>query len=203
MTGIDLSLPDQRLPWRRRALTPARATVILAAAVLAAGLSVPGLPTAAAQRASADDVLTTMPVLDAQIAARINAVRAQNGLGRLRLSPRLRSAASLHSFEMVRRGYFSHDSADGSSPWKRLTEFYSPAGYRRWQIGETLLWYAPGVDAAGAVQDWLHSPEHRAILLSPSFEEIGVSALHATAASGYFEGQEVTVITADFGVRTH
>ena len=59
------------------------------------------------------------------------------------------------------------------------------------------------MDAAGAVQDWLTSPEHRAILLTPAFQEIGVSALHATAASGYFGSDEITLITADFGLRTH
>jgi uncharacterized protein YkwD len=189
MTGIDVSFPRTR------------AALALATVVIAAGSSVPALPVAAAHRARTDNAVTAMPSLEAQIIARINAARAQRGLGRLRLSLRLRSAADVHSGEMMRRGYFSHDSADGSSPWKRLARFYSPAGYRRWQVGEALLWYSPGVDAAAAVRDWLGSPEHRAILLAPSFDEIGVAALHAAAASGYFQGQEVTLITADFGMR--
>ena len=58
------------------------------------------------------------------------------------------------------------------------------------------------MDAASAVRNWLESPPHRAILLSPSFHEIGVSALHATAAGGVFGGTALTLITADFGVRT-
>ncbi len=178
-----------------------RAALVLAAAVVSTGSLVAALPVAAAHRARTDSAVVAMPSLDAQIIARINAVRAQRGLSRLRLSVRLRSAADFHSYEMIRHGYFSHDSADGSSPWKRLGRFYPAAGYRRWQVGETLLWYSPDVDAAGAVGDWLGSPEHRAILLAPGFTEIGVSALHATAASGSFQGQEVTLITADFGLR--
>jgi uncharacterized protein YkwD len=202
MTGTDVSAAGHRTQQGRRVLPRTRAGLALAAAV-AACWSVSALPVAAAPRAHPDNVVTTMPSLDVQIMARINAARAQLGLGRLRLSLRLRSAADFHSYEMVRHGFFSHDSADGSSPWKRLTRFYPSAGYRRWQVGETLLWYSPGVDAAGAVHDWLTSPEHRAILLTPAFQEIGVSALHATAVSGSFHDQEVTLITADFGLRTH
>jgi uncharacterized protein YkwD len=103
---------------------------------------------------------------------------------------------------MARDGYFSHDSADGTSPWKRLSRYYPRAGYRRYEVGEALLWYSPVVDAATAVHAWLTSPEHRAILLSPGFREIGVSAVHATAANGSFQGDEVTLVTADFGVRS-
>jgi uncharacterized protein YkwD len=179
------------------------ALAVVAAVVVVAGSSVSALPVAAAQRAPTRNVVTAMPSLDVQIMARINAVRVQGGLQRLRLSPRLESAADFHSYEMARHGFFSHDSANGGSPWKRLARFYPSAGYRRWQVGETLLWYSPGVDAAGAVHDWLTSPEHRAILLTAAFQEVGVSALHATAASGYFASGEVTLITADFGVRTH
>lgn len=184
-----------------------RAALAVAAVVIVTGSSVSGLSAAAAhgpsrRGAGTRNVVTAMPSLDVQLIAGINAARAQHGLGRLQLSRRLRSAASFHSNEMARDGFFSHDSADGSSPWKRLARFYSSTGYRRWQVGETLLWYAPGVDATGAVHDWLTSPDHRAILLAPAFREIGVSALHATAASGYFQGQEVTVITADFGLRS-
>jgi uncharacterized protein YkwD len=187
------------LPRTRAAL----ALAAVAAVVLAAGASASALPVAAAQRAATPNVVTAMPSLDVQIVARINAARAQHGLQRLRLSLRLKSAADFHSYEMARHGFFSHDSSNGSSPWKRLARFYPSAGYRRWQVGETLLWYSPGVDAAGAVQDWLTSPEHRTILLTPSFQEVGISALHATAASGYFQSDEVTLITADFGVRAH
>ena len=173
----------------------------MAAAVLVTGSSISAL-SAAAPRAATRNVVTALPALGTQVVAGINAARAQRGLGRLRLSRRLRSAARFHSNEMTRDGFFSHDSADGSSPWKRLARFYPSAGYRRWKIGETLLWYDPGIDAAAVVNAWLSSPEHRAILLAPAFREIGVYALHATAASVYFQGQEVTVITADLGFRS-
>jgi uncharacterized protein YkwD len=143
-----------------------------------------------------------MPSLDARIATTINAARAASGLPRLRVSGSLRTAADAHSNEMLRDGYFSHASADGSSARTRLAHYYPSAGYRRWHAGEVLLWYSPGVDAATAVRDWLASPEHRVILLSPAYREIGVSAVHASAAAGSFHGDEITLVTADFGGRT-
>ncbi len=182
-----------------------RTRVALSAAVsiVVAGTLISTVGAAPVRHAGAVNTVSAMPTLDAQIAAGINAARADHGLARLRVSTALRSAARTHSLEMARDGYFSHDSADGTPAAKRLLRFYPSAGYRRWGAGETLLWYSPGVDAAQAVQDWLSSPEHRAILLTSSYREIGVSAVHATDAGGDFGDAEVTVVTADLGYRSH
>ena len=184
------------MPSRTRAALAAAAVIVVAGSVVSA------VPAGTSRHAGAANVLSAMPSLDTQIAARINVARAQYGLPRVRVSRALKAAASAHSYEMARNGYFSHDSADGTSAFKRLLRFYPSAGYRRWQVGEALLWYSPGTDAATAVHDWLTSPEHRAILLTAAFREIGVSAVHATAADGSFHGDEITVVTADFGVRS-
>jgi len=171
-------------------------------AILVAGASVSAVSAVAPLRTHARNVVTALPALDRQVIARINIARGQHGLGSLRLSLKLRAAARSHSYEMAQRGFFSHDSANGASPWTRIARYYPSAGYTQWQVGETLLWSQPDVDAFGAVHDWLTSPEHRAILLTGAFREIGVSAVHATAASSEdFHGDEVTLVTADFGVR--
>lgn len=185
MTGIDVLL------LRTRAASALAVVVVLAGATVAA----------AAPRDAGAPTVAAMPVLDAQIAAGINAARAQRGLVRLRISRPLRASADSHSFEMARDGYFAHNSFDGTSALQRITRFYPSAGYRRWWIGETLLWDSPGISAAAAVREWLSDSPHRAILLTPSFREIGVSAVHVAAASGVFGGDEVTIVTADFGVR--
>ena len=51
------------------------------------------------------------------------------------------------------------------------------------------------------MQLWLNSPEHKANLLTARWREIGVSAVHVTAAPGAFHGLDVTIVTTDFGVR--
>jgi uncharacterized protein YkwD len=47
----------------------------------------------------------------------------------------------------------------------------------------------------------MNSPEHRANLLNGRWREIGISAVHAVAAPGTYDGLDVTIITTDFGVR--
>src|SRR5262249_18317278 len=142
-----------------------------------------------------------LTALSAQVIAGINAARAEHSLESLRASRPLGAAATFHSDEMARHGFFSHESLNGRSLSWRLARYYGAAGYSRWQIGETLLWYSPGVNAAAIVRDWLTSSEHRPILLDPAYREVGVSAVHATRASGSFRGDAVTIVTADFGVR--
>jgi uncharacterized protein YkwD len=145
--------------------------------------------------------LSASQALAGQILGQMNAVRAQHGLGRLRLSARLNAAAAAHSVQMGRRGYFSHNSADGSAFWKRVQRFYRSGGYRFWAVGENLLWSSPGVDAGRAIQMWMNSPPHRENLLSARWREVGLSAVHVSNARGVFGGHEVTIVTADFGVR--
>ena len=67
------------------------------------------------------------------------------------------------------------------------------------QVGETLLWRSPDVTPVEALRMWLQSAGHRRILLSGSFRDIGLSAVHATGAPGAFQGRDVTIVVADFG----
>jgi uncharacterized protein YkwD len=143
----------------------------------------------------------TVDALDRSVLSQINTFRTSHGLVALRLSPQLSRAARQHSLEMARDGYFAHASADGSSFDKRIDRFY-PAGRRAyWSVGENLLWSSPAIDAPGALQLWVNSPPHRENLLTARWREVGISAVHASAAPGAFGGQPVTIVTADFGVR--
>ena len=144
---------------------------------------------------------TAMRSLESGVLAQVNALRRSHGLVPLRLSAKLSFAARQHSSEMASRGYFSHDSLDGSHFDRRIARFYPMGGRRYWSVGENLLWSSPAVDAPGALQMWLDSPEHRANLLTARWREIGISAVHAASAPGTYGGREVTIITTDFGVR--
>jgi uncharacterized protein YkwD len=139
--------------------------------------------------------------LERGVLAEINGLRARHHLAPLRLNVRLSAAADAHSLAMARRGFFAHESADGSSFWKRVRRFYTDRGFSRWSVGENLLWSSPAIDPAGALQMWLNSPPHRKNLLTPGWREIGLSAVHVSAAPGVFEGRETTIVTADFGTR--
>jgi uncharacterized protein YkwD len=139
--------------------------------------------------------------LEAEVLSDVNRVRAAHGLAPLHLSARLTSAADQHSQEMARDGYFSHNSANGAAFWRRVQRYYPSRGSRYWSVGENLLWSSPDIDAAGALKTWMGSPEHRANLLKREWREVGLSAVHVTSAPGAYKGLEVTIVTADFGVR--
>lgn len=140
--------------------------------------------------------------LELGVLASLNEVRTEHGLNPLRLSSELSAAARQHSSEMARLGYFSHSSADGSLFWRRIGRYYPVGHFQRWSVGENLVWNSPGLDAAGAVDAWMQSPEHRENVLTPSWREIGISAVRAAAAPGVFGGRGITIITTDFGLRT-
>ena len=135
------------------------------------------------------------------VVSEINAIRAQHGLRALRFVRPLTAAAGQHSAEMGTRGYFSHDSADGTSFWKRLEGFYVSTGYSYWSVGENLLWSSEPLTPAEAVTMWMNSPSHRKNLLDKNWRQIGLSVKTFTSAPGVYHGLDVTIVTADFGTR--
>ena len=139
--------------------------------------------------------------LESGVLSQLNKIRLQHGLQPVKISARLTASATQHSREMGADGYFAHNSHDGTAFWKRIGRWYGSNGYGFWSVGENLLWSSPQVDPVDALQLWMDSPEHRANILTPRWQEIGISAVHVAAAPGTFQGREVTIITTDFGVR--
>jgi uncharacterized protein YkwD len=136
----------------------------------------------------------TRSSLAAAVLSKLNAVRAARLLPALRMSPGLTAAAREHSSEMLAHGYFGHDSFDGTVFWRRIRRFYPGRS-----LGENILWASPGMSPTDAVVSWMASPEHRANILFARWRVIGIGAVHASAAPGYYGGHPVTVITTDFG----
>ena len=131
----------------------------------------------------------------------VNSVRKEHRLPPLRYNNNLSKAAAAHTREMLQDGYFDHASADGSAFWKRLERYYGSKGFKLWSVGENLVWASPDMTPVQAIEWWMQSPEHRANLLSSQWREIGLAAGHVPVASGVYGNHEVTVVTADFGVR--
>jgi uncharacterized protein YkwD len=178
-----------RATWKRFAV----AAAVVAAAIVPAG--------AVAAPAAQNGQVVAVASLESGVLAEMNKIRRAHGLQTLRLSTALNSAAQQHSQSMAAQGYFSHDSADGSQFWKRVQGFYPQGRRGYWSVGENLLWQSPDIDAAAALQMWMNSPPHRENLLTASWREVGISAVHAAAAPGAYNGLDVTIVTADFGVR--
>jgi uncharacterized protein YkwD len=129
---------------------------------------------------------------------RINVVRVAHGLPRVAQSLKLRGGAQRHSADMLHRNYFAHTSPTGSSVYSRIVGSGFVSGYA-WVGGETLAWGTGSLEGAHAtVYAWMHSPEHRAILLSPQFRWVGISR-----ECGQYHGfANACVWTADWVTRS-
>jgi hypothetical protein len=143
----------------------------------------------------------TAPLTGVGLLHDVNALRRAHGLAPLRLSAQLTAAAAQHSREMAADGYFAHASFNGQAFWQRIRKWYRPGDRGLWSVGENLLWSSPDVTAVGAIKIWMASPAHRANLLRPRWREVGFAAVHVARAPGAFRRLEVTILTADFGVR--
>ena len=106
------------------------------------------------------------------IVRRVNDVRQQHGLKRLKIAPRLSQAAYAHCGEMMAGSGLSHGALRS-----RLARYFSAGTY-----GETIAWMpiGPASGAGAVVRAWMNSPPHRAVLLSRRFDHIGVGARRGT-----------------------
>ena len=171
---------------------------IAVAAIAAAALLV--VPAALAQN-DARARAHRQSALETQLVQQINAVRRSHSLRPLKVSSKLASAATSHTREMGSDGYFEHESFDSTPFWKRVARWYTSRGWRSWSVGENLLYRSPDVTAEAGIDLWMNSPPHRANVLSRSWREVGISAIHFEGAPGEYNGSAVTIVTADFGVR--
>ncbi|MEL6319305.1 MAG: CAP domain-containing protein [Cyanobacteria bacterium J06626_14] len=97
-----------------------------------------------------------------------NEFRQKNGLKPLVIDQDLDEAADIHSKNMADQDFFSHTGKDGSRPWDRAER----AGYESRTVGENI---AAGYRTPEAVvQGWIDSPGHRANMLNPNYNEIGL-----------------------------
>ena len=177
------------LPWSPPGLRLLPVAVIVAVLLPAVALAAAGPQVSPADR------------LEEAVLDELNLVRLEYGRSQLKLNPRLTAAADSHTLDMVRSGFFGHESADGSHFSRRLKGFYRPRAARRWAVGENLIWQTERLSARAAVAAWLASAGHRENLLEPGFREVGIAAVRAQGAPGVFGNRCVVVLTVDFGAR--
>lgn len=117
-----------------------------------------------------------------------NSDRQSNNLSSLVTNPLLERAAQLKANDMLSRGYFSHVTPDGKTPWYWL----NLVGYKYSAAGENLA--INFVDSKDINDAWMNSPSHRANILNNKFSEIGVAA-----AKGVYQGRETIFVVQFFG----
>ena len=103
-----------------------------------------------------------------------NLARTQANLHPLTPNSQLNQAALLKAQDMLRFGYWQHQSVTDREPWY----FLDQAGYAYHFAGENLA--RDFSDSDQVVQAWLNSPSHRANLLNPQYTEIGLAVVTGT-----------------------
>jgi uncharacterized protein YkwD len=112
-----------------------------------------------------------------------NTARLQNGLAPLVWDPELCRMARIHSENMVRLGFFAHETPDGL----HLRDRAHAVGIPHFRVlGENIA-YNQGYDDPGAfaVERWLNSPGHRANILSSEFEQGAIGSFVAPDGTVY------------------
>jgi uncharacterized protein YkwD len=132
--------------------------------------------------------------MESETLGRLNAIRRQHGLSKLRANAPLRTAALTHARDMMQRRYFAHD---GWSEEIHASGYLS--GHGTFSIGQNIAWgrYQCGAPQ-GIVYTWMHSPEHRRIILTPRFKDVGIAVVDGAPVQ--VEGPAATYV-ADFGIR--
>lgn len=128
----------------------------------------------------------------------VNRKRAHNHVRPVHPSAPLATAAQVHTDAMTVENFFSHEG-DGN-PASRAANAGYTAGARAWGVGEDLFWGAQERSTPRAtVNAWMHSPEHRGVLLSKSFRQVGIGVDQGSPAGP--DNTDTGTYTALFGFR--
>jgi len=117
----------------------------------------------------------------------LNHMRARYGLPAYAVDQRMNRGATAYSGMLAHNGFFAHGA------WQPRV---ARAAHQSRPLGEVLGWLAPGSprgEADWLVNAWLHSPEHRRVLLGGSLRRVGIGR-----AVGDEGGRWAAVYTVDF-----
>jgi uncharacterized protein YkwD len=104
---------------------------------------------------------------EAQMLVLVNQERAKAGCKSVRDDGRLAKAAEAHSADMAARGYFSHETPEGVTPWDRAEK----VGYAT-PSAENIA--AGNADAKATMDQLMNSPGHRANILNCGHKALGI-----------------------------
>ncbi len=107
---------------------------------------------------------------EVEMLALVNAERENLGLVPVEEDPSLREVARAHCTDMLERGYFSHYTPEGKSPFDRMAE--ADIAYKF--AGENLA-LAPSTKLA--MKGLMNSAGHRANILSENFGRVGIGVI--------------------------
>ncbi len=111
-------------------------------------------------------------VSEEKMFAMVNQERTSRGISVLQVRSVLTDVARSHCKDMLKRGYFSHYTPEGLSPFDRMAKANIDFTF----AGENLA-LAPNTELA--MKGFMQSPGHRANILSADFGRVGIGAIDA------------------------
>jgi uncharacterized protein YkwD len=143
--------------------------------------------------------LDTVPEARRATLCLLNEERMRHGLSIVHTTAALRAAAKNYARNMVTHNFFDHRTPGGQDLVARLRRFGYVHSAEHYALGEALAW---GTNEAGSpvdiVRDWLHSAEHRRIMLEPRFRQVGIGVSFG-APVDLEPGESGATYAVDFG----
>ena len=146
-----------------RRFAPLTLLVVLAASIVGPAFA------SAAETVS----LATLTAQEAKVVNLLNADRAAVGLVPVRVDSRLMAIARARSADMIAKHYFSHTLPDG----RNVFDIRTASNLRWFGAGEIIAWNNyPTLETSvpAANNQWLNSPGHKAIVVSTTYNYVGV-----------------------------
>lgn len=116
-----------------------------------------------------------------------NLERQKNNLPSLKYNPTLSQSAVLKAQDMFTNNYWAHTSPQGKTPW----DYFRQVDYQYSVAGENLA--KDFYDTEGMVKAWMNSPTHKANILNPKYQEIGIAVVN-----GVLGGVKTTLVVQHF-----
>jgi len=150
------------------ALRRGRLASLALAAVLGLVIAAPG--GALATTAPVDEV--ALSAAETAMVAALNLDRTSHGLIPVRVDPRLMAIARARSDDMVAKDYFAHVQPDG----RNVFDIYTAQHITWYNGGEIIAYNGFPMDStvAAANYQWKNSPTHYSIIMSTSYNYVGV-----------------------------
>lgn len=117
-----------------------------------------------------------------------NRERIEVNIEELKINPLLELAAQMKADDMAERGYFSHNTPEGKTPWYWM----DIVGYEYSYAGENLA--VNFKDSEEIHTAWKKSRGHFLNIINPKYSEMGIAT-----STGTYKGREAVFVVQMFG----
>lgn len=140
----------------------------------------PSNPTTPTPPATETPSTSGLSAMESEVVRLVNIERQKEGLQPFTTSSELSKVARVKSEDMATKNYFSHTSPTYGSPFEMMKSF----GVKYNTAGENI---ARGqLTAQSVVNGWMNSSGHRANIMNPSFNKIGVGLAKSSNGTNYW-----------------